>query len=537
MPTLKIDGREVTVADGTNLVEAARALGVEIPTFCYHKDLSIAANCRMCLVKGTQNGRAWPKPMPACQMVAAEGMEIDASSDEVKRLRRAMLEFILINHPLDCPICDKAGECTLQNNYFAHSNQPSRFKEVKEEKLKRGDLGPRILYDGERCITCTRCVRFMDEVARDPQLGVIQRGDRALIATAHGASFDHPYSVNTVDICPVGALTDKEFRFQQRAWFLRATPSVCPGCARGCNVFVDTSTVDQQVYRIRPRDNPAVNGAWMCDEGRLSINEVHAGRLLTPRADGKATDLARAVQSAVDKLKPLFGADELAVAIAPTVSCEDAYAIASLCKELLDVDKVAITGRREWVGDNFLRLPDHNPNRRGLLEIFKALELSTFDAPELLASIEKGETQALLVVGNAWPVDDMDRVAGAVSKLVTSVALVTHDDAVARAATVAIPITGFAETASAMVNALGRVQRLGAAVGPQGGARPAWEVATLLARAAELPLRFKTHEQLWSQLGEQVELLKGLNLDAIGVQGVARGGETRAPRFAGDKVD
>jgi len=336
MPTLTIDGKEVTVEAGTNLVEAAKQIGVEIPTFCYHPNLSIAANCRMCLVKGSQGGRAWPKPMPACQMVAADGMEIDASSGEVKKLRKAMPEFVLINHPLDCPICDKAGECHLQDTFFDHSNQPSRFKEIKEEKIKRVDLGDRIVYDGERCITCTRCVRFMEEIVKDPQLGVIHRGDHVLIATASGAPLQHPYSVNVVDLCPVGALTDKEFRFAQRAWFLRATASVCAGCARGCGTYVDVSTVDNRVYRVRPRCNDAVNGPWMCDAGRLTFKQVHEGRLEAPHVkEEPGAGVARAAEIATDKFKPFIGADELAVAISATVSCEDAFAAALLAKEVL----------------------------------------------------------------------------------------------------------------------------------------------------------------------------------------------------------
>ena len=535
MPTLKIDGQEITVEAGSNLVEAAKQIGVEIPTFCYHDHLSVAANCRMCLVQGSQNGRAWPKPQPACQVKAADGMEIDASSDEVKKLRKAVLEFILINHPLDCPICDKAGECSLQNNYFAHSNEPSRFREVKVEKPKRVDLGPRIVYDGERCITCTRCVRFMEEIARSPQLGVIHRGDKALIATATERPLEHDYSVNIVDICPVGALGDKAFRFQQRVWFLHQAESICTGCARGCNVVVDTSEVDNKVYRIRPRENAAVNGPWMCDAGRLTFHEIHEGRLLHARVKGEGdVNLGSALDMAVAKLQPFFGAEELAVALSPSLSTEDAFAAALLAKDLLDVEKVTLIGRSDWEADAFLKLADHNPNRRGVQAVVEALGLQLGSAQALLDSIESGDTKALLVVGDHWPVEALDRVAAALGKLETAVVLQVGDDLVSQAAELALPLCGFAESDAIMVNAFDRVQLLHQAAQRQHAARPAWELLSIMAKAAGQPLPFRDRAGLLSKLAERVPLFAELTDAVIGAQGLARGDETKAPKFFGD---
>ena len=537
MPTLKIDGQELSVPDGTNLVEAAKQIGVEIPTFCYHKHLSVAANCRMCLVQGSQNGRAWPKPQPACQIKAADGMDIDASSDEVKKLRKAVLEFVLINHPLDCPICDKAGECTLQNNYFEHSNEPSRFREIKVAKPKRVDLGPRIIYDGERCITCTRCVRIMSEIAKSPQLGVIHRGDKSLIATATGKPLEHDYSVNIVDNCPVGALTDKEFRFKQRTWFLHQQESICTGCARGCNVIIDTSEVDNKVYRIRPRENPAVNSAWMCDAGRLTFHQIYEQRLPHARVKDKGdVQLGSAIELAVAKLQPFFGAEELAIALSPSISSEDAFAAALVAKDLLDVETVTLTGRADWKSDDFLRVADHNANRYGIEAILKALNLKIGKTEELLSAMENGDTKALLMIGDAWPVEDMDRVAAAVAKLETSVLVQVTDDVVSQNAEICLPLCSFAEQDAIMVNAFGRVQVLHAAAPRQHAARAGWELMSVFAKSAGQALPFNKRSELLIKLNEQVPLFAGLDDDKIGSMGVARDQDTFAPRFMGDTM-
>jgi len=552
MPTLTIDGRQITVEAGTNLVEAARLAGVEIPVFCYHKHLSIAANCRMCLVKTTMGGRPAPKPVPACQTVAADGMAVDASSDDVKKLRKAMLEFILLNHPLDCPICDKAGECDLQDNYFKHSNQPARVEASdKEQKDKRVALGPRIVYDGERCILCTRCVRFMSEVAKDSQLGTIKRGDRSYISTAPARPLDHAYSVNVVDICPVGALTDVEFRFKQRSWFLRATPSICTGCARGCNIYVDVSALDNNVYRIRPRLNDTVNGPWMCDDGRLTLRETEQGRLAGPRVKkGGAIELAAAINAAAERLKPFHGAEELALAIGAGTTCEEAYAIGLLAQKLLDPGKVVLIGRPDWQGDAFLKLADRNANRIGVTEVLKALQIELVPAGAVLEAMERGEIKALLAVGNAWPVADQDRVAAAIGKLEASVALLSHDDAIAAAVDVALPCAGFAETEGSYLNATYRLQRIRPARSwptslrnvreGAGDARavaavpPAWSVLRALAGASGAPLGFNTLAELFGQMAAQVEKFKGLSLDLLPPEGVPLAGETRAPKCVGD---
>ena len=277
--TATIDGQEVVVKPGMTVIEAAKSVGIEIPYYCYHKRLSVAANCRMCLVE--MSNAPGGKLMPACQMTVSEGVAVKTDTAKVKDQQRAVLEFLLLNHPVDCPICDQAGECKLQDYYMGFDRQPSRLDIPKVTKGKRVQLGPTVTLDQERCILCTRCVRFMREIAENPQLGVAQRGNESFITTFPGVPLDDPYAGNVVDICPVGALTSTDFRFRGRVWFMSAAASVCTGCARGCNTFLDY--LNDVTYRYRPRENDAVNQEWMCDQGRTSYKYLNADRVLVAR--------------------------------------------------------------------------------------------------------------------------------------------------------------------------------------------------------------------------------------------------------------
>ena len=269
MPTATINGKEVTVPRGTAIIRAAATLGINIPHFCYHPALSAPANCRMCLVE-VEKAR---KLEPACYIKVNDGMVVYTESEKVVAARQAVLEFILINHPVDCPICDQAGECKLQDYYMAYDAKPSRLNTGKVGKQKVYPIGPEVVYDGERCILCTRCVRFCDQITGTSELTVVERGDRTEIRTFPGRELDNPYSMNVTDICPVGALTTRDFRFKCRVWLMSSSDSICTGCARGCSVHLDHHLGETQRYR--PRFNPEVNEYWMCDEGRLSYKELN----------------------------------------------------------------------------------------------------------------------------------------------------------------------------------------------------------------------------------------------------------------------
>src|SRR5919109_4270387 len=274
---ITIDGREVVTTKGKTVIQAAADVGIEIPYYCYHPKLSIAGNCRMCLVEIEK----MPKLQIACNTQVAEGMSVLTQSPKVLAIRKGVMEFLLVNHPLDCPICDQAGECWLQDYYMKHDLQDSRFEENKEHDRKRTIFGPNVVFDGERCIKCTRCVRFLQEITHTEELTVINRTDHSTIALFPGKVLDNLLSANVNDICPVGALTDRDFRFRVRVWYLQKTPSICPGCSTGCNINVET--YQNRIARFKPRINEEVNSHWLCDEGRYCFHGLTAGeRLTTP---------------------------------------------------------------------------------------------------------------------------------------------------------------------------------------------------------------------------------------------------------------
>jgi NADH-quinone oxidoreductase subunit G len=263
MPKVTLDGKTFDVESGITILEVARSTGIEIPHFCWHPALSISGNCRMCLVE-IEN---MPKLMIACQTVVTDNMVVSTNSERVIKARQAVMEFLLINHPLDCPICDEAGQCRLQDYTMKYSLGNSKFEEVKNKKQKRHKIGPFIFYDAERCISCSRCIRFCNEVAKSPQLTFINRGDRVSVKTFSGQLLDNPYSMNTIDTCPVGALTSADFRFKARVWEMSFTDSVCVGCSRGCNIRIGVR--NNEILRLEPRENLNVNKYWMCDKGRI----------------------------------------------------------------------------------------------------------------------------------------------------------------------------------------------------------------------------------------------------------------------------
>ena len=287
MPKLTVDGREIEVAPGTTVLQAALSVGIEIPHYCWHPGLSVSGNCRMCLVEVEKA----PKLQIACATEASDGMVVRTGTERVLGARAAMMEFFLIHHPLDCPICDQAGECRLQEYAVEHGAGRSRYVEAKLRSNKAVDIGPHVLLDQERCIRCSRCVRFCDEVTKTSELAFFRRGESTRIGIHPGRPLANPYSGNVVDLCPVGALTLKEFRFQTRVWFLKNTPTVCAACARGCNVLVavgqqqammtTSGQLDDRIKRIVPRPNEEVHGHWICDEGRLSYKRINAPRTIS----------------------------------------------------------------------------------------------------------------------------------------------------------------------------------------------------------------------------------------------------------------
>src|SRR6187401_1682262 len=325
MPSFKLDDAEIPFEPGDTIIRAAHRAGVDIPHYCWHAGLSVAANCRMCLVElMPPPGRpallldvlAWdkdkqeylpqkkPKLVPSCQQAAAEGIVVKSqTSEHVDTARAAVQELLLLNHPVDCPICDQAGECRLQDYWLEHQASKKRMHDEPVHKPKAVVFGPTIVYDAERCVMCTRCIRFMDEVAKDPVLELRERGNLNEIFVAPGRQLEGHYTFMTEHVCPVGALTTKDFRFKARVWFLRTAKSVCQGCATGCNDFIDYDPRDNKVQRLRPRDNMQVNRFWMCDGGMLSYRAAHLGRVTEAKLRGKKAT----VESALAEVTKRFG--------------------------------------------------------------------------------------------------------------------------------------------------------------------------------------------------------------------------------------
>src|SRR3972149_6006420 len=312
MPKFVLDKKEIEFTQGETIMQAGVRNGIDIPNFCWHPSLSVSGNCRICLVEIEK----MPKLAIACATLAADGMVVHTSSQKALAARNAVMEFLLINHPLDCPICDEAGECKLQDYAYAHSTGESRFTEEKVHKDKRVSLGTYVMFDAERCISCSRCIRFCEEIAKDPELTFIKRGDRVTIVTYPGEEMDNPYSMNTIDICPVGALTSRNFRFKARVWDMSSTNSICIGCSRGCNTEIWVR--NDEILRLTPRHNEEVNSYWMCDHGRLNTfkfvnaeNRIDAPQL---RKEGQfiKSSWDEALNEAASRLKSFYK-DQIAV--------------------------------------------------------------------------------------------------------------------------------------------------------------------------------------------------------------------------------
>jgi NADH-quinone oxidoreductase subunit G len=523
MPKLTIDGREVEVAPGTTILQAALREGRVIPHYCYHPGLSISGNCRMCLVEVEKA----PKLVIGCATTVADGMIVHTESDKVKAARAAMMEFFLINHPLDCPICDQAGECKLQDFALEHGRGYSRFVEAKVTGNKAVDLGPHVVLDQERCIQCSRCIRFCDEVTKTSELAFFRRGERTVIGVSPGRPLDNPYSGNVVDICPVGALTLKEFRFRTRVWYLKNTPSACVACARNCSVFVATGTQrdtmttrgqqDERVKRMVPRYNPEVNGHWMCDVGRLSWMRLYeAPRLTQARVAGEPAEWETAVSRAADALRSA-GEGRIAISVSPRQTCEDLWAWRRLAEAL----GAAVSVRRlvRGVDDELLLRADKGGNSRGAAWILgeDAVRRSLNDA------VTAGKVDVLVVVGDPLdPSDTPPLPEGAAAGRVLFVG--PHLAGAAGSADVALPSSAWAEEDGTIVNFEGHAQRVRRSHLPHGEGRPGWRIVADLAEAAAAGLpAWTSADAVLAEAVAAVPELAGVTPEGLGLLGVRAG--------------
>jgi NADH-quinone oxidoreductase subunit G len=466
MPKIKINGRELEVAEGITILEAALSNGIYIPHFCYHPHLAISGNCRMCLVDVKPGP---PKLSISCATTVAEGMEIETENEKVKAARAAVMEFILKNHPLDCPICDQAGECVLHEYYMKYDLKPSRLfsPEDKVRKQKQRRLGKHVVLDSERCILCTRCIRFVRNVSADESLAMVKRSDKMEITTFPGKTVDNPYSLCLTDVCPVGAWTSADFRFKQRVWFLQPSASICPHCSRGCNIWIDHRR--EEAFRIRPRVNERVNKAWACDEGRLNYHLINDDRLTVPMVNNGGGQKEASWKEALKAAGQILAeaGEGLSIIASASLSLEEGKTLLSL-QESLGARVMLHTGEPGWQ-DNILRQSDRNANTKGLTDLGLAEPLDT----------EMDDSAVLVVfetLGSAALPEGLPVPALVISPSVTPAV---------KAAKVALPAASHAETAGTVVNCMGLSQSYGPALKPKGQALSHSEIMGKLADAAQ----------------------------------------------------
>ena len=537
MVNVQIDGTWHQFPKGTRMIEACRQAGTIVPHYCYHPKLTSPGNCRMCLVQmgmpprpapGVEPQRdeqgyepiGWmPRPVIACANTVSENMGIRTGGELVEKCREGVMEFLLINHPLDCPICDQAGECRLQEHSVEHGRGASRFVDMKVKKPKNVDIGPRIRLDDERCIMCSRCIRFMDEVAGDPVLGFTQRGTHTTLTVHPGRLLDSNYSLNTADICPVGALTSNDFRFQMRVWFLKETPSIDVNCGTGTNITIWTR--GNTLHRITPRQNDEVNSCWMPDSHRLNFHYIDSeARFTEPLAkqgDSHAPIAwAEAFKTAAAKIKS-FPADQIAIIASGRMTNEELFLVRALAAEI-GTDQLSLVPRFAEA-DKLLIAADRNPNTTGA-----KLVLGTEDPYRKLESVRdkvrSGQIKALLVLGEdlvtgaGFELADLEKL----DFLLQSHILANHT---ASAAHLVLPAAAFAEKRGSMVNLTGRLQRLNRAVEPPGQARDDWEILRDLILALTGG-KNEAHliEDVFKAMASAVTQFDGLSLSKIGHQGV-----------------
>jgi NADH-quinone oxidoreductase subunit G len=528
MLNVQVDGEWRQFPKGTRLIEACMKSGHFIPHYCYHPKLSSPGNCRMCLVelgmpKMTPerkpvlgaDGRpeiAWsPRPAISCATEISDGMAVRTESPLAQECRKGVMEFLLINHPLDCPICDQAGECRLQEFSVDFGNGESRFVEEKVKKPKRVDIGPRIVLDDERCILCSRCIRFMQEIAHDDVLGLVNRGSHTTLTVYPGKKLDNNYSLNTVDICPVGALTSKDFRFSMRVWFLRETKSIDVNCGNGTNILIGSR--ENIIYRITPRENDFVNSCWMPDSHRLNFHYVNSSqRLKEPIIKGEdvTTSWPKAIRTASEQLIAYPNATAM---IASARMTNEELFLARRLARALNIDLFDVLPRSQE-GDGFLISDDGNPNTLGA----KLIGLATGRMPEIASGVSSGTIKSLLVLGEdacdcGIPEEDLRKL----ESLVVSDILPNQTTA---AATVLLPAASWAEKRGSMINIKGRLQRLNQAISSPGKARDDWEILRDLLQAVSGSNGTYTVDELFKQIAAEFPALEGLSLSRIGDLGV-----------------
>jgi NADH-quinone oxidoreductase subunit G len=546
MTKITIDGKELEVDPKLTVIQAAAQNGIHIPHFCWHPKLSVAGNCRICLVEVER----MPKLVIACATQVAEGMVVKTKSEKVVKARNSVMEFLLIYHPLDCPICDEAGECKLQDYAYKYSIGTSRFQEDKVHKPKRVELGPHVLLDVERCIMCSRCIRFSEEIAHQSALTFTERGTHVVLTTFPGTQLDNPYSMNVVDICPVGALTSRDFRFKARVWEMSSTDSICVGCARGCNTHVWVR--NNEILRLTPRKNEEVNSNWMCDDGRLNSFKSVASekRLNGPliRKDGVKVEVGwdEAISKVVSELRT-YRKHEIAGIASAYATNEDNYIFTRFIKEVIGSKNIGFLSHgQSGSEDDLLIRADKTPNSLGALSVGAAGENKTVGIDHILKGISDGTIKVLYVLEDNIAADP--KIAEVLKNLEMLVVHSSVRNETTAKADIVLSASTFAEKHGTMTNFNGRVQRIQPAVamieqeramdgmamsrwdkfaaqndswgkGTKRDARSSWRIIAAVASAMGGKMKYATAEEVFKEMAERLPAFKGLSYTKVGTKG------------------
>ena len=529
MPTLKIDGQEVTVEKGRTVIQACEQLGIEVPRYCYHPGLRIVGSCRMCLVEIEK----MPKLQVACNTQVNDGMVVYTQSDKVKEARRSVLEFLLLNHPLDCPVCDRAGECELQNYYLKFAQHDSRMRENKIKKRKAFPIGPHVMLDQERCVLCSRCIRFCDEVSKTGELGIFNKGTWSEVNIYPGKPLDNNYSGNVVDICPVGALLDRDFRYQMSVWYLKEQLSVCPGCSNGCNIRIHYNldrtykTEGKRIQRLKPRFNDHVNKWWMCDEGRYNYRWLNENRLTEPLikdAEGmKPAEWESVIISVADALKRTLVLDGSAAAViaSPQMTNEELYLVRRIFYDYLSISNLNFMTAPidpSESEDGFLLKKDKNPNTRGAQLILSESRDQLVDS--ILELARDGRLKFLYILHtDVASIYGEKEVRDALGKVETVIYQGTNLNPTTPLATHILPAATYAEKEGTFTNFQGRVQRIFPAVAPLGHSRTTLEILRDLGRKLGTDVKSAQASEVFVELASKIKAFSGMNYGTIGLSG------------------
>jgi len=537
MPKFTLNQQEIEAKNGQTIIQAADDHGIEIPHYCYHPDLPIDGNCRMCLV----DVEKMPKLTPACTTLVNEGMVVRSDNERVKEAVRGVLEFLLINHPVDCPVCDQAGECRLQDYYMVYGLHTSEIPlSMKVRKRKVLDLGPMVVLDQERCVLCSRCIRFFEHVTETGEMQFFGRGDHVAIGTFEDKPLENPYSGNVVDICPVGALTSRDFRFKCRVWFLHATDSVCGGCSTGCSVRIDHR--DGAIFRMIPRRNPEVNRSWLCDEGRLSFHELNkTERVQRPLMKGRDgvqapvtwEEAVHSIDTRLKETKEASGADSILGFASASATNEALFLFKRYLGDQLGASQFDFRADCEDTNvleeeDQILRHFDKHPNSTGAIKL--GLMSSHFGGIEgAIRAARSGQIKAGVVIYFQplvrRPSDEEveGRICELIDELEYSVVLAAHKAEWQAEASVVLPVAVWSEEDGTYTNFEGRVQLASKAIEPVGDAVPVWEAFAMLLHASGAESRWMSAEDVFATLTESIPAYHGITLDQTRLPGVVVG--------------